>query len=286
MSPRSSNLNKVLTGTHSIYNNHDMIASPTMNTLLSLSPRELWALAWLEGQTLGEVLKTVRKDWGRRTPGYLSQLKMAAMLEKVHGEYAPSQGTISNIENDLVPIYDLHESVRLDLLKLYPLSDEQIAELDERFELRLPKPSNVENFTSDGPVFLGNVDGVTIRNVGNPDEGGYTLPLDALQGRDSDNCFFVTATGGILACPEVRAAHSPLTKIFFDRTKKPEEGSMVAYKIKGEESYVLKVWHEKPPPVPVTVQTYDETRYVVLYPNDPVLEQLGTKFSHLGFSDK
>lgn len=232
-------------------------------------------MAWIEGETLGEVLSSVREDWGRRTPGYLSQLKMAATLEKVHGKYAPSQGTISNIENDLYDIMDLQPDVRLDLLKLYPLKDNQIAELDQRFSLRLAKGSDVKNPTLKRPEDMGKLGGVTVRVLGNPAEASVIVSEFLLQGHEAGNVFAIDTTGAVLACPEVRARYGRRFKVFFSGTKGPTEGDIAAYKVKGEETYILRAYHVEAPRNPVAVTSFDETRIIVLHPNDPETELLG-----------
>jgi hypothetical protein len=184
-----------------------MIASVQISTPLSWPTREHWLLAWLEGDTLGKVLSTVRGDWGRRTPGYLSQLKMAIKLAKDHGDYAPSQGTISNIENDAKSIMDLHPEVRLDLLRLYPLSEIQIKELDERFKLKLPLVHKTEYLNNSG-IDTPNSAMVWFTDVLNAAaETRLPVPKAYLEskGVDERDCEAILITDGVLMPESVRS---------------------------------------------------------------------------------
>lgn len=252
-----------------------MVATLPITDPLSWPSKESWDLAWLEGEKLGQVLSNVRSDWGRRTPGYLSQLKMSFILRDKHGKYAPSQGTISNIENDMVSIMDLQPDVRRDLLKLYPLTDKQISELDERFSLGLSTQETV----STPIVSLEGVSLVALRIVGDSQgvEDKLTVLETMLDGYSAKSCLAIQTVGGTLACHKILDEYRNVSTFLFTTELSPVEGSIVLYRFRGTSRYLICIYTEASKHFPVS--SFDGSMNLFVDSGDPKLEFCGVQFS-------
>lgn len=184
-----------------------LYATPVLNNHLSLPLQEVWrALALLEGKTLGAVLRGRRRDLSG-TPGFLSVAAMGQHLIEKFGEDLGRTGAwISNLEHDRAKLIKLLPEVRLELLKLYRLTDEELARLDERFGLGLPLQKTVylNNSGSDSSTSAM----VWFTDVLNA-EAGERLPVPRTflesKGVDEKDCEAILITDGILMPESIRA---------------------------------------------------------------------------------
>lgn len=261
-----------------------MIASPCINTELWLGGEKAWSiLAWLDGDTLGEVLRERRKDL-KGQAGYLSQGRMAQLLKEKHGpKQGPSQASISNIENDLIDLSGLYPEVRRDFLKLYGFTDSELERLDERFNLKLP--SDVRNFTPPLSVTEAAAEYglVEIRVLGDSNKGTDPVLKHMVRGRDAAACFVIYARGGVLACERIRRQYGDSAMFVFAEGEKPTPGKPVVYKMKDTGRLMLCI-HHVTPPVFVATDYEDPLDAVTIYPNDERLEYLGALLSYMGWT--
>ena len=256
-----------------------------MNNGLSSGYKEAHPLAWLEGKTIGEVLKERRKDLQGKSD-FLSQGRMSQELKKRFARRAPSQGTISYIENDTSFPIDLHPEVRLALLRLYAFTDRELETLNERFCLELPLYANAPrldsfNHTSEIPDIsksktFHSVNMVTLKSMGNFIEGGYAVPDVLLKGRISERVIAVAVAGDTLVCPEVRRKYQSKQVLLFDTTLEPSEGDTVLYQLEEDERPILRAYRQQAGVI--TVQTTDNSDALILRPDDKV-RRIGVKFS-------
>ena len=229
------------------------------------------ALAWLDGDTLGSILKERRADLEGQ-PNFLSQTKMSVQLKRRFKKLAPSQSTISNIENDAKEVADFYPEVILELLKLYHFTDAELNTLNERFSLKLPLARKSEYLNNSGNEGLDSAI-VWFRDIRNYDGGGIPVHRDLLEGISEDDVSGIMVTDNVLMPPALSQQYPIGTVLFCSEKASPKENDVLAFKYKGLDRYVLLERRHLASPNPVMNQ--DQSVGDLVSPSDSRLEFLG-----------
>ena len=219
-----------------------VITSPSTNPELFYGhDRGAWfALAWLEGETLGAILKERRADLDEQS-GFLSQTKMSVELKRKFKKLAPSQSTISNIENEAKDISDFYPEVILELLKLYHFTEEELNTLNERFSLKLPlsRESNYLNNIGTTDQFSATVFINDVLNAG----AGERLPVPKSyleeKGVEEKDCRALLIDDNVLMPEVLRTALPSGMYLVITEAADPKPESLMAYKC-GSKYVVLR----------------------------------------------
>lgn len=257
-----------------VYSITVVMSSLCSNTVLPSRLMAIWSTADIQSaENLGALLAARRDDLDG-TPDEIQQFDIADAV-------GFSQSYISKIERGQaerrIPLWP--SGKQLALLRAYKFTDNEILEIVDKFGLDI-NPSSLRFSKGDRKNSLvmplsniGNLDEIRIKSLGNPDEDGYDLPHTLLGQHRPDDCFTIAAKGGILASDEVRRAFPEGLRLFFDESITPHNGDTVAYRVVGEERFVITTYQEPPPPR--ALKSYDGTDVLTTRADKPELELLG-----------
>jgi hypothetical protein len=245
-------------------------ATPLLNNHLSCSLREVWrVLALLESKTINEVLKIRRKDQ-RDAPGFPTIAEMGTILKEKFEDDGRTGSWINLVEHGHANIMKLKAEVRLELLKLYRFTDDEIAQLDERFGLKLPDVKNstlVQPFSELGLISVRVLDDSNVEDT--------ELVFESMiKGRDPEDCFAVRAREGVLRCEKVYTRYGEGALFVFVKNEKPKQGQTAVYQLKDTGDLLICIYLETPP----AFMVYDYAnpqKFEAINPNDERLEFMG-----------
>jgi transcriptional regulator with XRE-family HTH domain len=250
-----------------------MIASPSINNRLQWTFEGDCFLSWFEASHISRLLKERRKDIKNRLD-YMTQGEMAEYLNEKLGYQVISQGTISNIENNRnkADIMNLPAQARLELLKLYRFTDDQIAELDKRFNLNLPlhKTVYLNNLGTDAS----NSAIVWFSNIRNAEPGeAFPVRKESLEGIPEDRFNNLMIAENVLLPPALSGKLVLGTVLFCTPDAEPRDTDTLAYKYRDQERYVVLERHNLS--APTGVVSVNGGYADVIQREDPRLEFLG-----------